>query len=145
MEPTPNSSIVQRASAESVAQPGKVVRIGAIVHELLEDVRQCSLDEAGRRRLQQIHERLVSELADVLPPDLRDELGRIVVPLRNEPPSESEIRLAHAELHGWLAGLFQGLQAAAFAQAAAGAGHLGRPPPQGSDAAGARQQRSGYL
>jgi Protein of unknown function (DUF2587) len=103
---------------ESITQPAKLLRIASMVRELLEDTRQASLDEPGRLRLRQIYERSLGELADVLSPDLRDELAALAVPMDGV-PTESEIRIAQAQLVGWLEGLFHGIQAALFAQQAA--------------------------
>jgi hypothetical protein len=103
---------------ESITQPAKLLRIASMVRELLEDTRQASLDEPGRIRLRQIYDRSVAELAEVLSPDLRDELVALAPPMDGV-PSESEIRIAQAQLVGWLEGLFHGIQAALFAQQAA--------------------------
>jgi len=103
---------------ESITQPAKLLRIASMVRELLEDTRQASLDEPGRVRLRQIYERSVGELAEVLSPDLRDELESLVPPIQGV-PTESEIRIAQAQLVGWLEGLFHGIQAALFSQQAA--------------------------
>jgi hypothetical protein len=100
---------------ESITQPAKLLRIASMVRELLEDTRQASLDEPGRVRLRQIYERSLGELAEVLSPDLKDELESLAPPM-NGVPSESEIRIAQAQLVGWLEGLFHGIQAALFAQ-----------------------------
>ncbi len=103
---------------ESITQPAKLLRIASMVRELLEDTRQASLDEPGRVRLRQIYERSVGELAEVLSPDLRDELESLAPPMEGV-PTESEIRIAQAQLVGWLEGLFHGIQAALFSQQAA--------------------------
>ena len=108
----------QTRSEESITQPAKLLRIASMVRELLEDTRQASLDEPGRVRLRQIYERSVGELAEVLSPDLRDELETLAPPIEGI-PTESEIRIAQAQLVGWLEGLFHGIQAALFAQQAA--------------------------
>jgi hypothetical protein len=100
---------------ESITQPAKLLRIASMVRELLEDTRQASLDEPGRVRLRQIYERSLGELAEVLSPDLREELEALAPPMGGV-PSESEIRIAQAQLVGWLEGLFHGIQAALFAQ-----------------------------
>jgi hypothetical protein len=102
---------------ESITQPAKLLRIASMVRELLEDTRQASLDEPGRVRLRQIYERSVGELSEVLSPDLRDELETLAPPMEGV-PTESEIRIAQAQLVGWLEGLFHGIQAALFAQQA---------------------------
>lgn len=103
------------AGGEYVGQPGKLLRIASMIRELLEEVRQSSLDEAGRRRLQEIYDRSLSELKDVLSEDLQRELAALAIPFE-ETPSESEIRVAQAQLVGWLEGLFHGIQAALWAQ-----------------------------
>jgi len=112
---TPSSEPVQQ---ESITQPAKLLRIASMVRELLEDTRQASLDEPGRARLREIYERSLGELSEVLSPDLRDELEALAPPMAGV-PSESEIRIAQAQLVGWLEGLFHGIQAALFAQQAA--------------------------
>jgi hypothetical protein len=100
---------------EFIQSPAKLLRIGSMIRELLDEVRQSSPDEAGRKRLRAIYERAMGELKDGLSEDLQKELDTLTIPL--EPtPSESEIRLAQAQLVGWLGGLFQGIQAALAAQ-----------------------------
>jgi hypothetical protein len=103
---------------ESITQPAKLLRIASMVRELLDETRQASLDEAGRSRLADIYHRAVGELSEVLSPDLQEELADLAPPLAGV-PSESEIRVAQAQLVGWLEGLFHGIQAAMFAQQAA--------------------------
>ncbi len=102
-------------AGEFVEQPGKLLRIASMIRELLEEVRQSSLDERGRRRLQEIYDRSLGELKDVLSEDLQRELEALAIPFK-ETPSESEIRVAQAQLVGWLEGLFHGIQAALWAQ-----------------------------
>jgi len=100
-----------------VEQPAKVMRIGSMIKQLLEEVRAAPLDEAGRQRLKQIHSRSIEELEDGLAPELRDELERLSLPFADEGiPSEAELRIAQAQLVGWLEGLFHGIQAALVAQ-----------------------------
>jgi hypothetical protein len=104
-------------SGESVEQPGKVMRIGSMIKQLLEEVRQAPLDDASRQRLREIYETSIRELSEGLSPDLRDELNRMVLPFREgEVPSDSELRVVQAQLVGWLEGLFHGIQATLFAQ-----------------------------
>jgi hypothetical protein len=104
-------------STESVASPAKVMRIGAMVRQLLEEVRHAPLDEAGRDRMREIYDISVRELSDSLSPDLADELNRVARPFAgDETPSEAELRVAQAQLVGWLEGLFHGIQATLFAQ-----------------------------
>jgi Bacterial proteasome activator len=102
---------------EALEHPAKVMRIGAMVRNLLEEVRQSPLDEASRERLRDIYETSVKELGEVLSPELRDELSRLSLPFdEGSTPSQSELRVAHAQLVGWLEGLFHGIQAMLFAQ-----------------------------
>jgi hypothetical protein len=103
---------------EAITEPAKLLRIASMVRELLDETRQASMDDAGRKRLADIDGRAVAELTGVLSGDLRQELGELAPPLEGV-PSESEIRVAQAQLVGWLEGLFHGIQAAMFAQQAA--------------------------
>jgi hypothetical protein len=103
--------------SEAVEQPAKVMRIGSMIKLLLDEVRQADLDEPSRDRLREIYETSVTELSSALSPDLRDELGRLAHPFAGaEAPSEAELRVAKAQLVGWLEGLFHGIQATLFAQ-----------------------------
>ncbi|HWC35593.1 MAG TPA: bacterial proteasome activator family protein [Mycobacteriales bacterium] len=103
--------------AEMVQQPAKVMRIGSMIKQLLEEVRAAPLDEKSRARLKEIHESSIKELSTGLAPDLRDELTRLSLPFTgDEVPSDSELRVAQAQLVGWLEGLFHGIQATLFAQ-----------------------------
>jgi hypothetical protein len=100
-----------------VEQPAKVMRIGSMIKQLLEEVRAAPLDEASRQRLRDIHQRSIAELEDGLAPELRAELERISLPFEDgTTPSEGELRIAQAQLVGWLEGLFHGIQAALVAQ-----------------------------
>jgi hypothetical protein len=99
-----------------VEQPAKVMRIGTMIKQLLEEVRAAPLDEAGRQRLREIHETSIHELEDGLAPELREELERLTLPFGDAVPSEAELRIAQAQLVGWLEGLFHGIQTALFAQ-----------------------------
>ncbi len=102
---------------EVVEQPAKVMRIGSMIKQLLDEVRQAPLDEASRVRMREIYETSVRELADGLSPDLREELEKLALPFEGEgPPSDAELRVAQAQLVGWLEGLFHGIQATLFAQ-----------------------------
>jgi hypothetical protein len=107
----------ERSPSELVEQPAKVMRIGSMVKQLLEEVRAAPLDDAARTRLREIHESSVRELSDGLAPELREELARISLPFSSdEVPSDAELRIAQAQLVGWLEGLFHGIQTALFAQ-----------------------------
>ena len=100
-----------------IEQPAKVMRIGSMIKQLLEEVRAAPLDEASRTRLREIHQRSITELEDGLAPELREELERLSLPFEGDTaPSEAELRIAQAQLVGWLEGLFHGIQAALVAQ-----------------------------
>ena len=122
---------------ESIEQPAKLLRIGSMVKQLLEEVRQAPLDEASRVRLREIYEQSVRELAEGLSPDLAAELDRMSIPFDSDTPSESELRIAHAQLVGWLEGLFHGIQATLVAQQVAARAQLDemrqRGLPPGAD------------
>jgi hypothetical protein len=130
-------------SGESVSSPAKVMRIGAMIRQLLEEVRSAALDDAGRDRLKAIYEESIGQLAETLSPDLRDELARLAPPFEDTTPTEAELRVAQAQLVGWLEGLFHGIQATLFAQQMAARQQLEQmrgqlPPGAMRDAAEAR-------
>jgi hypothetical protein len=133
---------------ESITQPAKLLRIASMVRELLDETRQASLDEPGRVRLREIYGRSLKELAEVLSPDLRDELASLMPPIDGV-PSDAEIRVAQAQLVGWLEGLFHGIQAALFAQQAAARAQFEelrrRGLPSGTDPRGQPDARGQYL
>ena len=139
--------------SEAVEQPAKVMRIGSMIKLLLEEVRQSDsdLDEPSRDRLREIYETSVAELSTALSPDLREELGRLAHPFAGtNAPSESELRIAKAQLVGWLEGLFHGIQATLFAQQMAARQQLDdmrrRLPPGSSPMGGETETRPGtYL
>ncbi len=118
VEAAPGSEDVDdRSITDLVDQPAKVMRIGSMIKQLLEEVRASSLDEASRARLKEIHTRSIKELEEGLAPELVEELERISLPFADETvPSEAELRVAQAQLVGWLEGLFHGIQTALFAQ-----------------------------
>ncbi|HEY6746612.1 MAG TPA: bacterial proteasome activator family protein [Mycobacteriales bacterium] len=100
-----------------IAQPAKVMRIGTMIKQLLEEVRAAPLDDASRARLREIHQTSIKELEEGLSPDLREELDRLTLPFDDSStPSDAELRIAQAQLVGWLEGLFHGIQTALFAQ-----------------------------
>ena len=102
---------------ETVTEPAKVMRIGSMVKQLLEEVRTSPLDEASRERLAEIYERSIVEVSEALSPDLQHELHMLALPFKDgDVPSEGELRVAKAQLVGWLEGLFHGIQATLFAQ-----------------------------
>ncbi|GAT69022.1 bacterial proteasome activator family protein [Planomonospora sp. ID91781] len=109
----------ERSITDLVEQPAKVMRIGSMIRQLLEEVRAAPLDEASRKRLKEIHQSSIKELEDGLAPELVEELERLSLPFTEEngaPPSDAELRVAHAQLVGWLEGLFHGIQTTLFAQ-----------------------------
>ncbi|HEY7134615.1 MAG TPA: proteasome activator [Acidimicrobiia bacterium] len=103
-------------SSEQVTRPTKLIRIASMVRNMLDEVRRAPLDDAGRRMLGEIHNRSMSELEEVLSPDLQAELQEVTLPFTSDTPSESELRIAQAQLVGWLEGLFHGIQATLFTQ-----------------------------
>ncbi|HVE94334.1 MAG TPA: proteasome activator [Acidimicrobiales bacterium] len=109
---------------ETIEQPAKLMRIGSMLKQLLDEVRAAPLDEASRQRLREIYETSVNELAEGLSPDLREELAGLALPFGESTPSEGELRVAQAQLVGWLEGLFHGIQATLFAQQAAARAQL---------------------
>jgi hypothetical protein len=115
-ELAPTDDDEHESIAAQVEQPAKVMRIGTMIKQLLEEVRQAPLDEAGRARLREIHESSIRELEEGLAPELREELERLTIPFGGDVPSEAELRVAQAQLVGWLEGLFHGIQTALFAQ-----------------------------
>jgi hypothetical protein len=115
--PAQAEPVEEGAEGEAIEHPAKLLRIASMIRELLEEVRQAPLDEGGRRRLHTVYERSLDELKEVLSEDLQKELDALSVPF-SETPSESELRVAQAQLVGWLEGLFHGIQAALWAQQA---------------------------
>ncbi|HUB42644.1 MAG TPA: bacterial proteasome activator family protein [Streptosporangiaceae bacterium] len=107
----------ERPVTEMIEQPAKVMRVGNMIRQLLEEVRAAPLDEKSRARLKEIHASSIKELEDGLAPELIDELERLSLPFaEDEVPSEAELRIAQAQLVGWLEGLFHGIQTTLFAQ-----------------------------
>ncbi len=134
-----------------IEQPAKVMRIGMMIKQLLEEVRAAPLDEASRNRLREIHQSSIKELASGLAPELREELDRLTLPFdESGTPSDAELRVAQAQLVGWLEGLFHGIQTALFAQQMAARAQLeqmrNRALPPGPDGAFGQPNQSGpYL
>jgi hypothetical protein len=115
----------ERHITELVEQPAKVMRIGSMIRQLLEEVKAAPLDEASRNRLKEIHQASIKELEAGLAPELVEELERLSLPFTEEGiPSEGELRIAQAQLVGWLEGLFHGIQTAIYAQQMAARGQL---------------------
>jgi hypothetical protein len=138
---TDASASRERPVTEMVEQPAKVMRVGSMIRQLLEEVRAAPLDEKSRARLKEIHQSSIKELEDGLAPELIDELERLSLPFaEDEVPSEAELRVAQAQLVGWLEGLFHGIQTTLFAQQMAARAQLeqmrralppGMVPPMG--------------
>ena len=136
------------AGGETIEKPAKVMRIGSMVKQLLDEVRQAPLDEAGRARLREIYDQSVRELAGTLSPDLAAELESVAIPFdKDKVPSEAELRVAQAQLVGWLEGLFHGIQAALMAQQMSARAQLDEMRQRGLPAPQARGEgdRPGYL
>ena len=113
----PTDAAAQPDEGPAILQPTKLIRIASMTRAMLEEVRQAPLDEAGRERLKRIHERSLDELREVLSSDLQQEFNEIFEPIHGDDvPSESVLRIAQAQLIGWLEGLFHGIQASLFSQ-----------------------------
>ena len=100
----------------NVAEPAKVMRVGTMIRQLLDEVRQTELDGPSRDRLREIYETSIAEIGGAVSPDLREELDRLALPFGEGTPTDAELRIAQAQLVGWLEGLFHGIQATLFAQ-----------------------------
>ena len=152
----------QQPPNEVIEQPAKIMRIGSMIRQLLEEVRSAELDERSRDRMRDIYDLSVHELSTTLSPDLQQELARLTMPFtEEEAPSGAELRVAQAQLVGWLEGLFQGIQATMFAQQVMARqqleqmrglppGSTGPPPggpggPMGGPAPGAEHRPGTYL
>ncbi len=131
------------ADSETVNQPAKLMRIGSMLKQLLDEARAAPLDEKARIRLREIYETSVRELAEGLSPDLQTELASLALPFDAAAPSDAELRVAQAQLVGWLEGLFHGIQATLFAQQMAARNELEQmrrpaigPPQEGENRMG---------
>jgi hypothetical protein len=133
----PDGEAPEQARTESIEKPAKLLRIGSMVKQLLEEVRQAPLDELSRGRLREIYEQSVRELADGLSDDLAAELDRVSIPFDTPTPSDSELRIAQAQLVGWLEGLFHGIQATLVAQQVAARAQLDEMRQQALPSGGA--------
>ncbi|BBH17452.1 peptidyl-prolyl cis-trans isomerase [Nocardioides baekrokdamisoli] len=116
VEPGALSDSDETNLADLVEQPAKVMRIGSMIRQLLEEVKAAPLDEASRNRLREIHKASIKELESGLAPELVEELERLSLPFNEQTPSDGELRIAQAQLVGWLEGLFHGIQTAIYAQ-----------------------------
>jgi Protein of unknown function (DUF2587) len=142
----------QQSVTDLVEQPAKVMRIGNMIRQLLEEVKSAPLDEASRARLREIHAASIKELEDGLAPELIEELERLSLPFTSETPSDAELRIAQAQLVGWLEGLFHGIQTAIYAQQMAARAQLeqmrralpaGMAPGMAPGGPGGRGEREG--
>src|SRR5665213_1453400 len=131
-----DTAVAEAAQRESVSEPAKVLRIGSMVKTLLEEVRQAPLDEKSRTRLREIYEQSIHDLSEGLSPDLVAELERMALPFDEGAPSESELRIAQAQLVGWLEGLFHGIQATLMSQQMAARSQLEEMRQRGLPQAG---------
>lgn len=135
----------------AISEPGKLMRIALMLREMQEEVRQSPTDEAGRERLRRVHDEATRQMRSVLSGDLQSELERLALSFGEETPSESEIRIAQAQLIGWLEGLFQGIQAAIFNQQLQARQQLdqlrtrGLQPGPGGEQPGPRRGTGQYL
>lgn len=129
-----------------VSEPSKLIRIASMTRAMLDEVREAPLDDAGRVRLREIYDRSLSELKDVLSDDLVEELDAVFVPIDEGTPSEAELRVAQAQLVGWLEGLFHGIQASLISQQMSATAQLDRMRQRKSIESGESDQGSGlYL
>jgi hypothetical protein len=151
----PHGQIDDQMSAELISQPAKVLRVGSMIKQLLEEVRSAPLDDASRARLAEIHARSVTELEGGLAPELVAELHRLSLPFTEDSiPSDAELRIAQAQLVGWLEGLFHGIQTAMFAQQVAARAQFeemrrraigAAPPAEGAEPSGEGRHAGPYL
>ncbi|MEN8238044.1 MAG: proteasome activator [Actinomycetota bacterium] len=128
-----------------VSEPSKLIRIASMTRAMLEEVREAPLDDAGRVRLREIYDRSLSELKDVLSEDLVEELDAVFVPIDQGTPSEAELRVAQAQLVGWLEGLFHGIQASLISQQMAATAQLDRMRQRKSIESGSESGSGLYL
>lgn len=136
----------QAVEPADVSKPAKLLRLGAMTREMLEELRRAPLDEQGRKRMREIYDRSIHEVQDILSPELKEELEGLSIPFAEEVPSESELRIAQAQLMGWLEGLFHGIQAALWAQHIAAQQQAAQfPRALQAPQQGRRDNPSGYL
>ena len=140
-----SGAAAQDEATDFISQPAKVMRIGSMVKSLLDEARSAPLDEAGRTRLREIYQMSIQELSSALSPDLGEELARMSPPFSPEVPSESELRIAQAQLVGWLEGLFHGIQASLFAQQAAATAQLEKMRDRSLNSGGPEPRAGTYL
>lgn len=141
---SPGEIEVAHADEPPITEPSKLLRIASMTRAMLEEARQAPLDEGGRLRMAEVHARSVAELEEVLTSDLQEEFKEVMVPLNTTGATESELRVAQAQLIGWLEGLFHGIQATLWSQQMAAQAQLAQvqrraigdsPQPQSEDEA----------
>ena len=132
-------------TTESVNEPAKVLRIGSMVKTLLDEVRAAPLDDKSRVRLREIYEQSIHDLSEGLSPDLVEELSSLALPFDSEAPSDAELRIAQAQLVGWLEGLFHGIQATLMSQQMAARAQLEEMRQRGLPSAGETGRTGAYL
>jgi hypothetical protein len=135
----------EKKTTESVNEPAKVLRIGSMVKTLLDEVRAAPLDDKSRVRLREIYEQSIHDLSEGLSPDLVEELGALALPFDSEAPSDAELRIAQAQLVGWLEGLFHGIQATLMSQQMAARAQLEEMRQRGLPSAGETGRTGAYL
>ena len=135
----------EEKTTESVNEPAKVLRIGSMVKTLLDEVRAAPLDDKSRVRLREIYEQSIHDLSEGLSPDLVEELGALALPFDSEAPSDAELRIAQAQLVGWLEGLFHGIQATLMSQQMAARAQLEEMRQRGLPSAGETGRTGAYL
>ena len=148
LAPAEGAALLPDDQTDTIEQPAKIMRLGAMLRQLLAEIRADELDELSRSRLKEIYETSLAELESAVSEDLREELERVTMPLADgQAPTQDELRVVKAQLVGWLEGLIQGIQATLFARQVAAQNQLAgarQPLPPGRGAAG--QPRSGtYL
>ncbi|MDP3967230.1 MAG: bacterial proteasome activator family protein [Nocardioides sp.] len=145
-ESAESDEAAEKHVTQLVEQPAKVMRIGSMIRQLLDEVKSAPLDDASRHRLKEIHQSSIRELEDGLAPELVEELHRLSLPFSEGTPSDAELRIAQAQLVGWLEGLFHGIQTAIYAQQMAARAQLEqmrKALPGGMTPPGARDEESG--
>jgi Protein of unknown function (DUF2587) len=144
VEDAPSADTEDDSVSEMVEQPAKVMRIGSMIKQLLEEVRAAPLDDASRIRLREIYQTSIEELSSGLAPELREELARLSLPFTGDAiPSDAELRIAQAQLVGWLEGLFHGIQATLFAQQMAARAQLEEMRQRALPPGSGQQQQQG--
>lgn len=129
--------------SESISHPTKLIRIASMTRAMLDEVRQAPIDERGRVRLAEVHRQSLDELREILSEELLDEFDQIMVPLEGDESSEAEIRIAQAQLIGWLEGLFHGIQASLFSQQVAAQSQLAEMQRRKLQPPGPQQRQEG--